>query len=277
MDISINEKPADITLESEKTVGELLSGIEQWLQGSEHRISGLRIDGQTIDARSLSQVFTQPLDHIQSIDITVSAWQDLALEALLNIREDLLSYDQSAFDRKYRIKNTWEAGVAARFLAEHIPDIFALVRKTFEGSGLTPTNAGRIVDERIRELVDPVNEIAAMQNAVSEIASRLEDLPLDIQTGKDSKAVETIQLFSHSTDKLFRLIRFLRLLGRDLDAVSVDALPLDKFIDQFGAALKELLEAYETQDVVLVGDLAEYELAPRFLKLYSALNEGRMT
>ena len=277
MDISINEKPADITLESEKTVGELLSGIEQWLQGSEHRISGLRIDGQTINALSLTEAFAQPLDRIQSIDITVSAWQDLALEALLNIREDILAYDQSAFDHKAHIKNTWETDVTARFLAEHLPDIFALVRKTFEGSELTPTDAGRIVDERIRELVDPASEIAAMRDLVSQIASRLQDLPLDIQTGKDAKAAETIQLFSHSTDKLFRLIRFLRLQGRDLGALSIDTLPLDRFIDQFGAALKELLEAYETQDAVLVGDLAEYELAPRFLKLYSALNEGRMT
>ena len=39
--------------------------------------------------------------------------------------------------------------------------------------------------------------------------------------------------------------------------------------------LKELVEAYEIQDAVLVGDLAEYELSPRLLKLYSALTEGR--
>ncbi|MDR2494295.1 MAG: hypothetical protein LBD24_03630 [Spirochaetaceae bacterium] len=277
MDISINEKPADITLESEKTVGELLSGIEQWLQGSEHRISGLRIDGETVSTLALSDAFARRLDTIQNINITVSAWQDLALEALLNIREDLLSYDQSAFDQQTRFKDTWETDVTARFLAEHLPDIFAVVHKTLAGSGPAPADAGRIVDERIRELMDPSSELTAMCGPVSDIAARLEDLPLDIQTGKDSKVVETIQLFSHTTDKLFRLIRFLRLRGRGFEAISIDSLPLDTFIEEFGAALKELLEAYETQDAVLVGDLAEYELAPRFLKLYSALNEGRMT
>ena len=43
------------------------------------------------------------------------------------------------------------------------------------------------------------------------------------------------------------------------------------YIGEFNAILKELLAAYETRDSVLVGDLAEYELAPRLRCLYAAL------
>jgi hypothetical protein len=43
-------------------------------------------------------------------------------------------------------------------------------------------------------------------------------------------------------------------------------------MEEFGAALKELLAAYEVRDAVLVGDLAEYELAPRLRGLYAAIN-----
>jgi hypothetical protein len=35
--------------------------------------------------------------------------------------------------------------------------------------------------------------------------------------------------------------------------------------------MKELIAAYENKDTVLVGDLAEYELSPRLLKLCSVL------
>ncbi|MDR2486211.1 MAG: hypothetical protein LBD55_12580 [Treponema sp.] len=277
MDISINGKPADITLESEKTVGDLLSGIEEWLRGSENRISGLRVDGQTISALALSEVFTQDLENIKSIDITVSTWQDIALEALFNIQEDMKVYENGSFDEQKHIGTGWEASVTARFLSEQIPDIFVLVQKTFFGEGLAPGDMGRLIDERIRELIDPPAELRNISALVSEIAARLEDLPLDMQTGKDGRVAETVQLFSHITDKLFRLVRFLKLQGCAFDSISVDALPLDSFMDGFCAVLKELLDAYEAQDAVLVGDLAEYELSPRLLKLYSALVEGRMT
>ena len=45
MDISINGRPANIILETEKNVGDILSGLEQWLAGSGNRLSGLTIDG----------------------------------------------------------------------------------------------------------------------------------------------------------------------------------------------------------------------------------------
>ncbi|MDR2535794.1 MAG: hypothetical protein LBD29_07165 [Treponema sp.] len=278
MDISINEQPADIVLESEKTVGDLLSGIEEWLQGSANRISGLRIDGHTINAVSLPEVCEQDLQNITSIDITVSSWQDLALEALVNIREDLKIYETGSFEEQRHIKDSWEASVTAHFLAEQIPDIFVLAHKTILGEGLAPGDMTRIIDERIRELIDPFAELKNISALISDVAVRLEDIPLDIQTGKDSKVAETVQFFSHIVDKLFRLVRFLRLQGYVVDTISVDTLPFNSFIDAFSAILKELLTAYEAQDAVLVGDLAEYELAPRLLKLYSAINDkGWMT
>jgi hypothetical protein len=61
-----------------------------------------------------------------------------------------------------------------------------------------------------------------------------------------------------------------------MDTFAVDGLPVRQFTDEFGAALKELCSAYDTQDSVLVGDLAEYELAPRLTKLYIALKDAAL-
>ena len=57
MDIFINGKKADIALETEKTVGELLAGIEKWLDGTGSRISGIEIDGMAANAGDLESVF----------------------------------------------------------------------------------------------------------------------------------------------------------------------------------------------------------------------------
>jgi hypothetical protein len=274
MDISINGKPADITLEAEKTVGDLLAGIEKWLQGSESRISGLQIDGQVINSLALPEALEQDLGTINSIGITISTWQDIALEAMFNAQEDLKVYAEGSFEEQGHIRNRWGQSDTAHFLSEQIPDIFILMQRSLSGEGLSPREMSGLIDERIRELMDPGTELKKLNPLISEIAMRLEDLPLDIQTGKDSRAAETIQLFSHIVDKLFRLLRLMKLQGFALESISIDAIPLTTAIDQFSTTLRELLAAYEVQDIVLVGDLAEYELAPRLLKLYAALGEG---
>jgi hypothetical protein len=102
----------------------------------------------------------------------------------------------------------------------------------------------------------------------------MEDLPLDIQTGKDGRAAETMQLFSRMGEKLFRLLLILKTGGLSLDTFTIDGESAEDFMNDFSAALRELAGAYESSDSVLIGDLSEYELAPRLLKFYSALKEN---
>jgi hypothetical protein len=52
----------------------------------------------------------------------------------------------------------------------------------------------------------------------------------------------------------------------------VDGVPIFEYVGEFESTLKELAVAYEAKDAVLVGDLAEYELAPRLLKFHSAFS-----
>ncbi|MDR3172598.1 MAG: hypothetical protein LBU17_13430 [Treponema sp.] len=274
MDISINGKPADITLETEKTLGDVLSGLEGWLEGSEHRISGLQIDGSPIDVDALTDVFTWEVANIKTVDIRILSWSELALDAFHHAQEELRVYGNAPFEDHCRIRKAWEEEAAAHFLAEQIPEIGEWIGKTLEGEGFTSEEMGHLIDERIRELTDPAEELKALGSLVMEVAKRLEDLPLDIQTGKDSKAAETVHLFSHITEKLFRILHLLTLAGLVLHDLSIDTLSMHDFIAGFGTSLKELVTAYEAKDVVLVGDLAEYELAPRLLKLYAAISNA---
>jgi hypothetical protein len=121
-------------------------------------------------------------------------------------------------------------------------------------------------------LENPQREINSAAPLIEGIVVRLEDLPLDIQTGKDGRAAETVQIFSGIAEKLFRLFNVLKIEGFSPEKYTVDDIPIHDYIEEFGSALKELLAAYEAGDAVLVGDLAEYELAPRLLKFYSAIS-----
>jgi tellurite resistance protein len=277
MDISINGKAADITLESERTIGEVLSGMAAWLQSSGYRLNGLEIDGETVAGTDISAVFGRELGGIGAIDIKACSHSELALDALCEARTFLTAYTngESRGDEQRNIALLWRAAPAASFLREESARLFQDINAVFDLDGAEgAVKAARViplVDERVRELVNPVEELGLIEGVVAGIAERLEELPVDIQTGKDGRAAETVNLFSGVAEKLFRLFYLIQAQGQDLSGILIGAFPVYDFLGEFSTALKELLAAYEGRDVVLVGDLAEYELAPRLRSFYGAL------
>ncbi|MDR3139198.1 MAG: hypothetical protein LBT95_05935, partial [Treponema sp.] len=197
MDITINGKPADITLESEKTLGDFLTGLEAWLESAGHRVSGIQLDGKDVGADALSGSLGRDLRELGTIAVKTLSWPDLAAEALLCTLENVCAWEKASPEDKPLILENWREGPAGHFLAEQIPDISGEVEKVLEGKGFTPGEIKPLFEERLRELGNPRGELESMETLVSAIAARLEDLPLDIQTGKDERAAETVQLFSH--------------------------------------------------------------------------------
>jgi hypothetical protein len=273
MVISINGKQADIVLENEKTVGDLLLGIENWIQGTGNRLSGLVIDKTKINAEQLSEAMGNELHNINTIDISISAWEELAIEALAELKETCNYYNNASFEEYTEIKKHWEESAAAAFLSMEINDLHGLAGLCFAGEGISAGSLLFVADERIRELEYPAKELETIEEPVSEIVRRMEELPLDVQTGKDRKAAETIQLFTQMGEKLFRLLRVLKLQKSGFESITIDGSGIKEFLNDFNTALGELSTAYKIQDMVLIGAFAEYEMAPRLLKLYAAVKD----
>ncbi|MDR2552476.1 MAG: hypothetical protein LBD31_04835 [Treponema sp.] len=269
MEIGINGKPADITLEEEKTLGEVLAGIHNWLEGSGLYLSGLEVDGKSYGALSMEEAFALPLEGISAVDLKTSGWAELMLEALVSLRCRLT-------DQEGASASPWAEDPAALFLEKNAAGLYGMASKSLAGS-LSAEAVLPVIAERIREIEKPREELAASMPLIDEIARRLEELPLDLQTGKDGRAAETVTIFSALGEKLYRLIFLFRQYGTDPEKIPVPsedspAANLKDYIEEFSAALRELIGAYENGDTVLVGDLAEYELAPRLLRLASILN-----
>jgi hypothetical protein len=273
MEIRINGKAADITLEREKTLGELLSGLDAWLRGSDFCLSGLEIDGEHITTGAVSTVFDRPLDTMASLDIQTSPRGELTLEALDAAAYHLRAYGGASPEDRGRLREDWEQSAAASYLSDQTPDLYRTMGVVFSGEGLSPGEGLSLLEERIRELTDPLGEVRGMESLVDGTAQRMEDLPLDIQTGKDRRAAETVSLFTTVAEKLIRLFFALRARGGP-EAPPESGDPAGgSFPEDLNAALRELVAAYEAKDAVLVGDIVEYELAPRLRTFYSILTE----
>jgi hypothetical protein len=271
MNITIDGKQADITIEGERTIGDVLAGLENWLRGSGYRLSGLDLDGEAAGPQSLDLLFDRELTAVGTLNVRTSPWAEHAAQSVAALGETLRGLETRAFQEREALRREWAARAEARFIKEEFPDLYAMAEKTFAGEGLSPGDLGKSLEERLRELEGPREELEAQGPMVETLARRLKDLPLDIQTGKDSRAAETMGLFSTLAEKLFRLFNLLRIGGFFPENLTVDGSPVREFIGEFDSALKELIQAYEGRDTVLVGDLAEYELAPRLLQFYTGI------
>jgi len=271
MNIFINGKKADITLDTEKTLGDVLQGIDLWISPAGSRIQDIQLDGVLLGDETLSGALLKDIREIKNLEISVSTWRELAAEALDTLQKTCALYMDAQFDDRNQIKSDWEMSAAGRFLASDIRDMYELSSLVLSGEGISASDFSVLIGERQREVSDPKQETDAAENLVKNIAKRMEDLPLDMQTGKDLKAAETVQLFAHTNEKLFRIFFILRSEWLSLDTFMIEDQNARVFIDDFNAALKELSAAYGNRDTVLAGDIAEYELAPRLLKFYTTL------
>jgi len=271
MKIRINGAVADIQLETEKNVGEILSGLDSWLAGTGHRLSGVAVNGAAADSDSMDACFGTSVDTVDILDISTSAIVDLFAESLIDTIQDIDAYEAAGFEDKSRFADQWRQSPQALLLAEQSPDLFDWAVKVFAGEGVSPQAFRLLMEERLAELQNPAAEMARTGALVAEICGRLEELSLDIQTGKDARAAETIRAFSGVTEKVFRVFNMLKLAGFPVGEITVENASITACITEFGTALRELLAAYEQHDTVLVGDLAEYEMAPRLHRLHAAI------
>ncbi|MDR0456741.1 MAG: hypothetical protein LBH20_08685 [Treponema sp.] len=271
MKIRINGVDADIQLETEKNVGDILCALDAWLKGTGHRLSGMSIDGEAVSADSIEICFSRNIDAINTLDIYTTPVLQLFAESLVNTMQDINAYESAAFEEKSRFAEQWKQSPQALMLAENSPELFDWASRTFSGEGSGPQAFRVLVEERLRELQDPAAEMDRTGPLVSEVCTRLEELPLDIQTGKDARAAETVRTFSGVTEKVFRVINVLKTEGFPVEGMAVENMPITAYITEFNTALQELLAAYEQHDTVLVGDLAEYEMAPRLRSLHAAV------
>ncbi|MCL2007997.1 MAG: hypothetical protein FWG77_07915 [Treponema sp.] len=271
MIISLNGKPVDITLDTEKTLGDVLSGLENWISSSGSRIKHIFVNGEPLSANSISEEFEKKVEEIKELDIIIISWGELAVEALNSLLETCILFEKTPFSDRGNLTSDWDGGPASRFLSTEVPDIYSLSKSFFSGEGLSSNDLIILIEERIREAENPRRETENSRALVEGLSKRMEELPLDMQTGKDLRAAETIQLFSRVCEKLFRILTICKMGGLPLDSFKIEELPAFNFMEEFNSALRELSIAYENQDTVLTGDIAEYELSPRILKLHAAL------
>ncbi len=120
---------------------------------------------------------------------------------------------------------------------------------------------------------DVVLRLRGLGDRFSSFVPQLKEIPVQLQTGKDLQVLETIHAFSSDLQNLYQLLPLLDITG--VNDAGMGTGDLHSYPGELAPILAELLSALEAKDTVLVGDLSEYELAPRIEKLGTALASVR--
>jgi hypothetical protein len=283
MKIFVNAEPVSFSLEKEETLFDIYTALCAWAREQGGIIAGLEVNGEPKDPGLCSQWGDMPLQSLQTIGVTVRE-KGHELEVIRDYFE-ILRAALAAGNEKALRECLVEYPYIRRALEIHLRDIFSGSGENFrlDEALRTPKNEGeafgqaekqaiesyvqavsRVVEDRFREIEQPEKEAAAVARLLATAKPALENVPVLLQTGKDREAMQCILSFTGLALKAIRILSN-REKGQENSR---------EFCREFNGILNELTAAFEIRDSVLIGDLFEYEIAPRTDRLAELLAGG---
>jgi hypothetical protein len=283
--IVVNEMPIDFQLEDEENAGSVVNGVTQWLVTNNHVIERVEINGivrEPEDAtwRSL------PLVETEEIRISARSQYERQIEKL----ETLISY--AGLLRRVMMEGNDDQVRAVLeelpYVVEGItaiaPDLEGLLEEPLRETGSAlpdePTRRqladraselASLFENRQRELLDPEHEMALTLTVLDDLLPRFEEIPSELQSGQAQQAMATVARFTEVAGRVLRILPRVAEVRPALQSETVEGKPFNEAIGGINELLGELEEAFRNSDYVLVGDILEYEILPRFSALSSTV------
>ncbi|MBR5933655.1 MAG: hypothetical protein IK002_06680 [Treponema sp.] len=193
MEFFVNSQKLDVTLQNEKTIGDVLKAFELSCEQNKLATIAVTINDKNISAEGFDNAMAQPLEDNTKIEVSVIS----------------------------------ESAVCESF------------KKSAQ--------------------------------EMTELTELLKNIPVEMQSGKDAKAKQTIIKLSDVMNAFCSTVTWSSLFPEKFADIKVDEKNLSDFISEFTPILKDFSEALENSDSVLLGDLSEYEICPRLESLSKAL------
>ncbi|MFW5842903.1 MAG: hypothetical protein ACOCW6_03175 [Spirochaetota bacterium] len=273
MELLVNSQPVELTLEDESTLGEVISGVRNWLAESRLFVTDIQVDEREVPLELPQPWGDQDLEEIGQIRIEAHPqWQvdlallDTAVEELRDAQTDvnLGSDAQRRLLETVRFLRHLDLGMVEDRLEQHRPlgpeDVAA---------------ASTILRSRRQEIADPWREAMATAPLIEEMLPEVEEVAVLLQTGRDSEAMTILIRFVELVSRLLRLFGHLTYSAEHDPGgkISSEGASLQEVTGQLNATLRELVDAFTNQDSVLIGDLLEYEVTSQVRELLSFLQE----
>ena len=133
------------------------------------------------------------------------------------------------------------------------------------------------LDENTKIELGVVNKLAVKESfaqkkeEAKKISEDLKSISSKFQTGKDNEANAIITSLADFVDSICHTASLSMLFTEDFGSIRIEEKTFTEFFADFSQILHDFEKAIESKDTVLIGDLSEYEIAPRLEQLAQAL------
>jgi hypothetical protein len=290
LEIFINDEKLDFTLENERSLGEVVDNIEKWLQKSGLIITSIKSNSREFINDNRGEWEMSSIDSINLLSISVKTANELHISTCENILTFLNLLERAMEKPDRALIDDLLTGFP--FVVESLKllfgnNLFPIGDELIEFERLGKLLADENIDsntladfndliDRIRDKVTALlNELKYPFEALKQVASELKsqigqitNVSILLQTGKDKKAFDTIIHFSELFHGMLRLFSHIKTSEKlDLAQYKIGEINLEEYYNNLNNTLRELHEAFTISDFILIGDLLEYEIAPKITEL----------
>ena len=289
MVITLNSEPFDVTIENEKTLDELISGLSDWLGKSGYVITDV-VRNDTELTLYEGKWGNTPLDTIEKLDIKAISESDKYISDLQTLYQYITMLHNSITTGNKTL--TEDLLLELPFIESSMDFFFGKNNKTayetgqlkklisnFHGENdnqpliLLLQNITLILKNRIKELTSPFTALLETAEKLQQLIPEISDVSVMLQTGDDKKAIDSVLKFIELSENLIMIFPFLRDFGyTDITKESINKESFNDFFKEFNGILKELVTAFDINDSILIGDLMEYEIVPKVTRLMEYIN-----
>lgn len=112
---------------------------------------------------------------------------------------------------------------------------------------------------------------ATLSKLFDELSAKMENVPVDLQNGKNKEVSESIKNLADSIDQFCHISVIATLFPETFKITTINDMNFNDFFADLSSILKDFEGALENNDTVLIGDLSEYEICPRLQSISNFL------
>ena len=307
MEIVVNNEKIDFTLENERTLGEVIAAVEAWLNKSNLVAASINLDLRDSDKQERDLIEEPeenwsgtPIGRIERLVITAR----LVMEIQFSNIQTVLSYldllksavekrDQSKIEDLLQGREDTFKSLNLIYTSSLNPSSFQEIndlRSLLEGANAETILAwpdgmrkraldiievlDGMLSTRLDEMINPFTVLASSIKELELASNEIKDVSVLLQTGQEQKAMAAIIEFADLSQRLLRVLSSLEESSHiSLKELKIGEERASRFFADFNGILRELIGAFDTKDTVLIGDLLEYEVAPRIELFLNFLRE----
>ncbi|MGO9309868.1 MAG: hypothetical protein ACLQDL_12680 [Spirochaetia bacterium] len=295
MRLTINGEEVSYSLEHEKTLGEVVHGIRAWLAAAGFVITGLRADDRDILESPDGSWGGTGVDTVTSLGVTATHTGDMKLAHWRTVDRWLAMLEEETTRQQADTPTEPGSPDPLEVLLEGLPqtvegfaanpflppgsDAGARFQAAFAGQAAplirawTPEVRGEAVrriqalrgllQARIDGATHPRESLSRCAGMLRGSMTELREVSLLLQTGRDKPAMDIVIRFTDTVQSLMDVLPF---LAPDPERA--------RLLTELTPVLRELVAAFGSRDSVLIGDLLEYEVAPRIEKIAPLLESA---